>query len=141
MDGLQKNPSPKQMESDQMNINVTMHPLNSGGCYATAVLNSTQGSDSTVIFLSVANSEYVPSNESINQSVNVVKTAYSKGLDSLRKEHQQWWSNFWSLSFVTVPITKLEGFYYIMVASQQCSRRLLSLINLSCRQHPKGCKF
>jgi alpha-L-fucosidase 2 len=27
-------------------------------------------------------------------------------------EHRAWWANYWPRSFVSLPITRVEGFYY-----------------------------
>jgi hypothetical protein len=47
----------------------------------------------------------------LTASAVVNKTANSD-IASIKAAHTQWWIDYWSQSFVTLPVTRVEGFYY-----------------------------
>jgi hypothetical protein len=41
----------------------------------------------------------------------VVRSAAAKGTAALLSTHTKWWAHYWAQSFVSLPVTRAEGFY------------------------------
>mmetsp|Transcript_164734 Transcript_164734/g.528496 ORF Transcript_164734/g.528496 Transcript_164734/m.528496 type:complete len:965 (-) Transcript_164734:486-3380(-) len=55
----------------------------------------------------------------------VVRRAAGVGQDALWSRHAQWWAEYWPQSFVSVPVTRVEGFYYTQMYRFPSSDRVL----------------
>jgi hypothetical protein len=44
-----------------------------------------------------------------------VKAALAAGAETLRASHRAWWHAYWPASFVSIPDTRLEGFYWMQM--------------------------
>ena len=52
-----------------------------------------------------------------------VNAAAARGVSVAFESHKAWWAAYWPQSFVSLPITRIEGYYY----SQMCLLHWLSL--------------
>lgn len=61
--------------------------------------------------------------EALDEAVKAVKEGTEAGLFKLRREHEEWWRNFYQASCITIPDTRLEGYYYFqMYMLASCTR-------------------
>ncbi|WP_179232970.1 glycosyl hydrolase family 95 catalytic domain-containing protein [Paenibacillus rigui] len=48
-------------------------------------------------------------------AVQLVQASVAEGLDTLEQSHRRWWHAYYPQSFVSLPDTRLEGFYWIQM--------------------------
>ena len=119
------NPPPERTETD--GVQVCVQRLLAGGGYATAWREAGEASDEgeptgkRVLYISAAMSH--PELTSPGQAVEVVKEASSTGMDELLASHRQWWHDYYPASFVSLPDTKVESFYWIQMFKYACAVR------------------
>ncbi|GIP33256.1 glycoside hydrolase family 95-like protein [Paenibacillus sp. J2TS4] len=51
----------------------------------------------------------------LQHAVSTIQSAGTQTLDSLAESHRDWWHDYYRLSFVSIPDTRLEGFYWIQM--------------------------
>ncbi len=92
-------------------IQTSFQPLKPAGGHATAWKQEVIGPDRMVVYASVG---YAPAQAAaLAEAVGAVEMAARTGLVSLERSHREWWHRFWPESFVSIPDTRLESFYYI----------------------------
>lgn len=57
------------------------------------------------------------------QAVAAVEEGRKEGLEELRREHDAWWENYYQASCITIPDTRLEGYYYLQMYMLASSTR------------------
>lgn len=57
------------------------------------------------------------------QAITEVQEGEKIGIDTLRREHESWWENFYKASLITIPDTRLEGYYYLQLYMIDSSTR------------------
>ncbi|MFO1490699.1 MAG: alpha-L-fucosidase [Kiritimatiellia bacterium] len=57
------------------------------------------------------------------EAAAAVKKSLTAGLPALVKTHQAWWHAFWPESFVSIPDTRLESFYWIQMYKMASATR------------------
>lgn len=61
--------------------------------------------------------------EAGKKAVLALKEGIDAGLDQLRREHDAWWENYYQASLISIPDTRLEGYYYLqMYMLASCTR-------------------
>ena len=73
------------------------------------------------VFLSVTDS--FPDNTAHEQSAETVRKATSGSTDDLSASHRAWWHAFYPRSFVSIPDSRLESFYWIQLYKLACTSR------------------
>lgn len=63
------------------------------------------------------------SQETGKRAVRLLKEAAAKDFSLLQKEHEDWWHDYFSKSMISIPDTRLEGFYYIQMYKLACAAR------------------
>jgi len=107
--------------SVQDGTNVCVQKLDAGGDYATAWSEHTDGQKST-IYISTAN-EIPASGVSAGVAIKDVKEADALGIAKLVKENRTWWHDYYQKSFLSIPDTRMESFYWIQLYKMAaCSR-------------------
>ncbi|MRT93811.1 hypothetical protein EMN46_12750 [Ancylomarina sp. 16SWW S1-10-2] len=102
-------------------INVCVQKLEAGGDYATAWSEQKEGRKST-IYIATAN-EIPASDLSAGVAIKDVKAAEKAGITSLEKENRAWWHAYYKKSFLSIPDTRMESFYWIQLYKMAtCSR-------------------
>jgi hypothetical protein len=66
-----------------------------------------------VLYLSVGFS--AKSGEARKMAVDAVRRAAGEGLAKLVSTHRDWWNKYWPASFVSIPDTRMESFYWIQM--------------------------
>jgi hypothetical protein len=101
--------------------NVCTQQLMAGGDYATAWKEHKDGQKS-VYYISTAN-EIPASGKSAGVALKTVKEAEFTGIDKLEEKHREWWHGYFQKSFLSVPDTRMESFYWIQLYKMAtCSR-------------------
>lgn len=119
------NPSPIAGLQDQ--IEYCVQPLLAGGQTVTAWrTGDTEGSDLRVI--SIAHSW--PGESAFTEAVNTVQRVAQINSRDIFKSHRNWWHQYYPQSFITLPDTRLESFYWIqMYKLASATRRDRALID------------
>jgi hypothetical protein len=105
------NPAPVLTEA--ADVSLCLQPLRGGGGHATAWKQIVGTNGSRILFLSVGFSN--KDGQAQKEAVADVNTAAVTGIDSLTTTHQQWWHQYYPESFVSIPDTRLESFYWIQM--------------------------
>jgi alpha-L-fucosidase 2 len=84
--------------------------MNAGGGYATAWerIPSKSGAD-FIITVAYATSGYRYGNE----AVQTLKKFKSATIDQHIQKHQEWWHNYYPQSFLTIPDSRMQSFYWL----------------------------
>jgi hypothetical protein len=106
-------PNPPSRIEKVGETNVCIQPLLVGGQYATAWQEVRLAADRRLLVISVGNS--YPGQSAAKDAVDTVREAVTAGLDQLVASHRQWWHGYYPASFVSVPDTRLESFYWIQM--------------------------
>ena len=115
----ESNPEPEFVKSD--GIDACVQTLLAGGDYATAWLERRDG-DRGVIFVSTAN-EVPASGRSAEVAADEVRSAADASLDDLVAAHRRWWHAFYGESFLSIPDTRLEAFYWAQIYKMGAATR------------------
>ncbi|MCC6123450.1 MAG: alpha-L-fucosidase [Pirellulales bacterium] len=109
------------LRSSQGDVQLCFQPLQPAGGHATAWKVVRIDERKSVVYLSVgyANDEAAAKYE----AVAAVKNAAKAGLESLVRSHRAWWHRFWPESFLSIPDTRLESFYWIQIYKMACGTR------------------
>jgi len=98
-EGYKPNPPPQQKTDGD--VNVCVQQLLAGGHHATAWQKT-----ASAVFISVGNSD---------EAVAAVRKAAAGGAEKLAVSHRDWWHAFWPESFLSIPDTRMESFYWIQI--------------------------
>lgn len=61
--------------------------------------------------------------EAGKMAIRAVLDGFSVGLARLRREHENWWAEYYKASQITIPDTRLEGYYYLETYMLACCTR------------------
>jgi hypothetical protein len=109
-EGYKNNP-PAVITKDG-DTNVCIQPLLAGGETATAWIVDKQ-KDKSVLMVSVAHS--FPETTARQEAVDVLYSTRDVPMDKLMESHRRWWHNYYPNSFVSIPDTEWESFYWIQI--------------------------
>jgi hypothetical protein len=105
-------PNPPAKEESIQGINTIQQPLEVGGGYTTAwKVSDKEGSRSKTLYLTVGYS--YPENTHAVQAVDRIAKAGITSVKKLESVHRKWWHSLYSQSFLSIPDTRLESFYWI----------------------------
>ena len=103
----ERNPEPAFGETD--GIRHCVQPFKAGGGYAVAWAEKGSGPDRRLLVWSVeAAPEAAP-------AVARVREALARGASALEASHRAWWHAWWPKSFLSIPDTRMESFYWIQM--------------------------
>jgi hypothetical protein len=99
--------------SSEGDVQISFQPLQPAGGHATAWKVARLDSRRSVAYLSVG----CATNEAAakSEAVGAVNRAAAAGVESLTESHRAWWHKFWPESFLSIPDTRLESFYWIQI--------------------------
>ncbi len=110
-------------------VRVCIQPLLVGGKTATAWYERSEGPTRT-LYVSVAHS--FPDATSFPEAVEVVNRMREESVERLFETHRAWWHDFWPASFVSLPDSYWEGFYWIQIyklaSATRSDRALIDLM-------------
>lgn len=104
------NPAPFVEERGASRVSVQM--LRTGGEYATA-WREERTPTARVLYLSVGNSG--PKPWARDEALRSIEAARVKGVAPLVASHRAWWQAYYPQSFLSIPDTRLESFYWIQM--------------------------
>jgi alpha-L-fucosidase 2 len=107
----QDNPAP--VLNQNADEGTCVQSLLAGGDYATYWKRQSVG-DVQTVYISTAN-EVPAANLSLKKAQAHVNTASAKGVQALEGETSEWWNQYLSESFISIPDKKLENFYSIQM--------------------------
>ena len=61
--------------------------------------------------------------DSDKRAVEVVRRSRAQGVERLLKEHAAWWDDYWKVSALSIPDSRLENLYYAEMYKLACSTR------------------
>ena len=61
--------------------------------------------------------------DAVKAAILAVREGREAGLSVLREEHERWWSDYYQASAITIPDTRLEGYYYLETYTLACCTR------------------
>ena len=103
-------PNPAYRNEKQNDIKICIQPRFAGGQYATAWQEVKSGQDSRRIYLSVADT--FPDSGAAKEAADAVEQTAKADFNNLIESHRQWWHGFYPKSFVSIPNTHAESFYW-----------------------------
>ena len=113
-------PNPEAKTTKTGNITDCTQDLLKGGQYSTAWQVNDSNKTQTLIF-SVCKT--YPLNTARAEAINLVKKVSSCDLKNWISSHKKWWNNYYPLSFVSIPDSRLESFYWIQMYKMDSSPR------------------
>ncbi len=106
-EGYRPNPDPLRLVSGEYHIN--KQPLLAGGEYTT-VWRVTETNEKKVLWLSIAYSRTDTATE--RKAIADIEAAMAEPLETVRKRHTAWWSDFYARSYVSVGEKKFDSFFW-----------------------------
>lgn len=114
--------NPKPIIKKEGEVSICEQRLLAGGDYATAWQEQKESKSASTLFLSIAN-EIPAAGQSAKVATSTVKEAISLSLKDIEDTHREWWHNYFQKSFLSIPNTKMESFYWIQIYKMAaCSR-------------------
>ncbi len=114
-------PNPKPEFETRGNFNLCIQKLLAGGGYTTAWQKVDDESGKQTLYISIAMS--YPELTSPSEAMKSIEKAREAGTDNLVSTHREWWHNFYPASFVSLPDTKIESYYWILMYKMGCLAR------------------
>ncbi len=103
------NPAPVMTRAEDNRISIQAR--NSGGAHAVGWRQSGTGRRRT-LFVSIADGKLV---EDTVATINLTLKQAAQRSGLLRKQHQAFWHSYYPQSFLSLPDTRLEGFYFLQM--------------------------
>ncbi len=112
------NPSPETGEDGE--IRFCVQPRAAGGAYATAW--TVQGTYSKRrLTLTIADS--FPTLSAKATAIATVRRVAAMPAEALELSHRTWWHAYYPASYLSVPDTQIEGFYWVQMYKLACATR------------------
>lgn len=105
-------PNPNHRMDEVEGVRMSVQPLLVGGETATAWSEELDDERRT-LYVTVAHS--YPEETAKREAAATIQQATAIGFRNLLERHRSWWHRYYSASFVWVPDTRLEGFYWIQM--------------------------
>lgn len=106
----QLNPVPEILVAD--GINLCVQKRHAGGCYVTA-WKTVESSGGKMRLLATIQDSY-PDLETVDNAIEIIKNLESEGeVDKQIIVHRNWWNNYFTKSFISIPDAKMESVYWI----------------------------
>ena len=116
--GDQNDPPVTSREGD---LDISFQPLKPAGGHAVAWQVVELAPGHSLVLSSVGYAKDAAAAR--GEAAAAVKKARADGLPALVKTHQAWWHAFWPESFVSIPDTRLESFYWIQMYKMASATR------------------
>lgn len=91
-----------------------------GGEYSTAWREVRHG-DKRLVYLTVA--DVYPSGDAKKRALKTLDEITKKSYAEVIKNHRNWWHKYYPKSFVSIPDTRMESFYWIQIHKLACATR------------------
>jgi alpha-L-fucosidase 2 len=118
--GLKTNPAP--IVSTSGNNGTCTQNLAAGGQTVTKWQSRTEADGKTRTLLATVAHTF-PGTTGNTVATGTLTAANGQALDQLAADHRSWWHAFYPKSFLTVPDTRLQSFYWIQLYKMACATR------------------
>ena len=113
-------PNPPGHTADESDIPAWIQPLADGGDVVTAWAEREQNGK-RFLFVAVG---YQPTlGSSLEDARGDIRQAMAKPVGELTRSHREWWHAYYPSSFLSIPDTRLEGFYHIQLYKMASATR------------------
>ncbi len=110
MRDYQPNPNHRMDQVD--GVRMSVQPLLVGGETATA-WSEELDDDKRTLYVTVAHS--YPEKTAKQEAAATIQQVTASGFQELLASHRSWWHRYYPASFLSIPDTRLEGFYWIQM--------------------------
>ncbi|MBI1369858.1 MAG: hypothetical protein GC162_14535 [Planctomycetes bacterium] len=93
-------------------IQLSRQPMLAGGDYTTAWKTLAASGNLHRIYIAIG---YNTQASSIDEATDAIARAERVNFDELVEDHRRWWHDYLAQSFVSIPDTRLESFYWIQM--------------------------
>ncbi|HZH67006.1 MAG TPA: hypothetical protein VEY10_19105 [Flavisolibacter sp.] len=105
-------PNPPAQREAIRDIQIARQSLEAGGGYTTAwKVTESKKKRTKILYITVGYS--FPANNHAAQAVERIESVGKLGVMQLVSLHRKWWHSYYPLSFLSIPDTRLESFYWI----------------------------
>jgi alpha-L-fucosidase 2 len=122
----QKTPVPEDEQNpdatfgETFGVNWCQQSFKAGGGYVVAWSGKTLSPGHRVFFFTVNYWHSIPANANrtstpITEAVAEIQSALNKNFDDLVASHRAWWHDYFPQSFLSIPDTRMESFYWIQM--------------------------
>ncbi|MCL5129613.1 glycoside hydrolase family 95-like protein [Algibacter sp. L4_22] len=121
---LEYKPNPKPIFKQEGNATICEQGLLAGGDYATAwsEVKNKSSKNSSTLYVAIAN-EVPAAHVSGKVALKTVEDSVALKPETIESSHRDWWHNYYQKSFISMPDTKMESFYWIQIYKMAtCSR-------------------
>jgi hypothetical protein len=115
--GYVANPAPERRTTED-GIELCFQPLTAGGGYATAWRRSADGRRIAAT-LGYSRTGRLAEEEALT----ILRRAWAESPEAARSRHRAWWHAYYPRSFLSLPDTRLEGFYWLQMYRLGCASR------------------
>jgi hypothetical protein len=130
-------PAPSETQSTMGNVHLSVR---AGVC--TTAWTEVAGTNGSRVEYVTVGAAVAGGDDGQAEAIANINKAVSTGYDALVASHQAWWHTFWQASFLSIPDTKLESFYWIqlyaMASASRSGRPVLDLLGPWYRYTPWG---
>jgi len=123
-------PNPPPQRRDEGSIHLSTQRLTApamtdpdGGGHTTAWIDVPRPDGSHVVYVSVGFSRPGSGGDGSVEAVGNLQRAVASGVEALLATHRAWWHRFWQASFLSIPDTRLEAFYWNQVYKMASASR------------------
>ncbi|MFW6050691.1 MAG: glycosyl hydrolase family 95 catalytic domain-containing protein [Myxococcota bacterium] len=95
------------------NTELSIQPLDVGGQYVTAWRVVPLGEGRSRVYVTIASSH--PDDGARAEALETIANAVAEPPQDLDASHRGWWHEHYPASFVSIPDTRMEGFYWIQI--------------------------
>jgi alpha-L-fucosidase 2 len=123
-------PNPQFVLSENNGINYCYQALLAGGSHTTAWKMITKGDNQKSVYITISNS--YPKDNSKNLADELITSSISQDQNSLIAAHRTKWHQFYGESFLSIPDSRLQSFYwaqqYKMASATRADSRPIDLM-------------
>jgi len=114
-------PNPAHVEKKEGDISLCIQKRHAGGEYVTAWKVVASKKNKQRLLLSIADT--FPANNASKLAIEAVQKAEKIEPEVLLASHREWWHNYYPVSFISVPNSQVEGFYWAQIYKLGCATR------------------
>ncbi len=121
-------------------LKFSFQPLRTGGGHATVWKDSIDSGGGTHIILLSVGYSTISEDDALGEAESAVIKAEREGVEKLTASHRDWWHKFYQASFLSIPDSRMESFYWIqlykMASATRKDRPVLDLMGPWFRSTP-----
>lgn len=110
-EGYELNPSPTNSKENE--INLSIQELLAGGETTVGWQETKTSPQERILWINLTHT--YPKSTSKKICKAEIRQAIRKGYAALQNAHRQWWNSYYPASFISLPDTKKENFYWIQM--------------------------